>query len=187
MARKRLTAVAVRNLRPGKDRREIPDAHGLHLIIQPTGKKSWALRTRRPDGRSCKITLGPVSDLSGEELKDVEPVIGAPLTLPAARKLAAHILHNRARGADVAADAVAAKRRRKHLDTDTDTTDNPPFAKAAADYITHARAKQRRWREAARFLGIDFTTLKPVPRGLAERWGREAGQIDRRQRGFPPH
>jgi hypothetical protein len=31
----------------------------LYLIIQPTGFKSWALRFRRPSGKTAKLTLGP--------------------------------------------------------------------------------------------------------------------------------
>jgi hypothetical protein len=48
----------VRKLRPGQARREVPDAHtpGLYLVIQPSGKKSWAARTR-VHGKLVKITL----------------------------------------------------------------------------------------------------------------------------------
>jgi hypothetical protein len=50
----------------------------LHLVIQPTGAKSWALRFRGSDGRHVKMTLGPV-DLSGAV--GGTPVRGRPLTL----------------------------------------------------------------------------------------------------------
>ena len=45
---KQLTAVSVANARPGQQRREIPDAgcRGLYLIVQPSGRKSWAVRYR---------------------------------------------------------------------------------------------------------------------------------------------
>jgi hypothetical protein len=73
----KLTAAAVAKLLPDKKRREIPDAGspGLRLVIQPSGAKSWALRFRRPDGRTGKLTLGPFDPMS--ELEG-DPVIGGP-------------------------------------------------------------------------------------------------------------
>jgi hypothetical protein len=78
LAKKTLTFPAVKALLPTQARREVPDGGcpGLHLVIQPSGRKSWTLRFRRPDGKTAKLTLGPV-DLSGAETPD-EPVIGAP-------------------------------------------------------------------------------------------------------------
>jgi integrase len=59
---KALTEVAIRNVRPGNIRREIPDAllPGLYFICQPapSGARSWCVRFRRPDGRTAKLTLG---------------------------------------------------------------------------------------------------------------------------------
>jgi integrase len=51
-----LTAASVR---PGASRREYPDAAlpGLYLIVQPSGVKSWAYRTR-VNRKPVKITLG---------------------------------------------------------------------------------------------------------------------------------
>ena len=74
-----------RRLRPDKERREVPDGgcSGLYLIIQPSGVKSWAMRFRRPSGKSAKLTLGPV-DLTNKEVQS-EPVVGMPLTLASAR------------------------------------------------------------------------------------------------------
>ncbi len=53
-----LTVKAVENLKAGATRREVPDAHtpGLYLVIQPSGRKSWAVRTRHA-GKPLKITL----------------------------------------------------------------------------------------------------------------------------------
>jgi Arm DNA-binding domain len=55
---KGFTDIAIRNLKPGDVRREIPDpgATGLYLIVQPSGKKSFAVRYRF-DGRPKKLTL----------------------------------------------------------------------------------------------------------------------------------
>ena len=54
---KMLTAAAVKNLAPGPARREVPDGgtHGLYLVIQPSGAKSWAVRIRRPNGKTAKL------------------------------------------------------------------------------------------------------------------------------------
>jgi hypothetical protein len=111
---KTLTAAAVKNYRPGKVRREIPDggAPGLHLLIQPSGAKTWAVRFRRPDGRPAKLTLGSCDAAVGEEV-EAEPVIGGHLTLASARRLAAEVHRQRAMGRDVIADHAAAKHRRR--------------------------------------------------------------------------
>jgi integrase len=60
----KLTALSVQNVKPGSTRREIPDGGcaGLYLLVQPSGKKSWAVRFRHA-GRSCKLTL-PVTALA---------------------------------------------------------------------------------------------------------------------------
>ncbi len=63
---KELTALAVEKLRPGPERKEIPDGRisGLYFIIQPSGKRSWAVRYKF-GGKPCKLTLGqyPAIDL----------------------------------------------------------------------------------------------------------------------------
>ena len=169
---KTLTAVAVKNYRPGKERREIRDGGcaGLHLVIQPqpSGAKSWALRFRRPSGKPAKLTLGPV-DLSGSEVAS-QPVLGMPLTLASARRLAADIHHQRATGRDVVADHEAAKRRRRF---EQETRDATIFDAAARDFIEgHAKKKTRRWQEQARMLGLRPTAegLEVIRGGLVERW-----------------
>jgi integrase len=62
----RLTVKNVETMRPGTDRREIPDDHmsGLYLVLQPSGAKGWAVRYRH-QGVSRKHTLGsyPAIDL----------------------------------------------------------------------------------------------------------------------------
>ena len=57
-----LTTIAVANAMPKATRREIPDpgCAGLHLVVQPSGKKSWAVRYRIR-GQPKKLTLGPVA------------------------------------------------------------------------------------------------------------------------------
>jgi integrase len=62
----RLTIRALEAVKPGPERREIPDSllPGLYFIVQPTGARSWAVRYRH-QGVSRKHTLGgyPTIDL----------------------------------------------------------------------------------------------------------------------------
>jgi integrase len=165
---KTLTTAAVKNLLPAEARREIPDGGcpGLHLVIQPSGRKSWAIRFRRPGGKTAKLTLGPV-DLSGTETP-ADPVIGAPLTLTAARRLAADVHRQRAMGRDVIADHDAARRRRtaEHEARAANT-----FGAAARRFIEeYAKPRTRTWVLTSRILGIRPDDLEPIPRGLADRW-----------------
>lgn len=57
MARK-LTDITIRNLKPEMARREIPDpgARGLYVVVQPSGKKGFAVRYRH-GGKPRKLTL----------------------------------------------------------------------------------------------------------------------------------
>src|SRR5260370_4238662 len=95
---KALTAKAVENAKPFTDgRREIPDGgcRGLYLIVQPTGRKSWAVRYRF-EGQTRKLTLDHVTSLA------------------AARKAATDALHELAQGRDPAVlkfDAAAAAKK----------------------------------------------------------------------------
>jgi integrase len=133
------------------------------------------LRFRRPNGKPAKLTLGPV-DLAGNEV-DSEPVIGAPLTLASARRLASELHHQRARGRDV----VAARHREK---LEREVRGAKDFAQAAIDFVEqHAMRKTRRWRERARLLGlrpsVEGEGLELIPKGLADRWrDRPIAEID---------
>jgi integrase len=129
------------------------------------------MRFRRPDGKTAKLTLGPV-DLSGGEAES-EPAIGAPLTLASARRLATEIHRERARGRDVVADRDAAKRRQK---SESQARAASTFCAAAIDFVErHAKKKTRRWHEQARLLGLTPTTegREVIRKGLAERWGEK--------------
>ena len=90
----KLTAKSVQTVRPGPDRREIPDGllRGLYLVVQPSGAKSWAVRYRHT-GRTRKHTLGswPAIDLS------------------AARRLAGKALTKAAEGIDPAIEKAMAR------------------------------------------------------------------------------
>jgi len=55
---KKLTALAVVNLKPRAERYEVADASGLRVVVFPSGKRSYVVRFRRPqDGRTAKHTL----------------------------------------------------------------------------------------------------------------------------------
>jgi integrase len=62
----RLTVKNVEAIKPGPERREIPDdfLRGLYLIQQPSGARSWAVRYRH-NGTTRKFTIGsyPAVDL----------------------------------------------------------------------------------------------------------------------------
>lgn len=81
----RLSVAAIERLKPAAARREIADAAkpGLYLVIQPSGRKSWAVRYRI-NGASRKLTLD-----------------GFP-SLPIARQLAQSALDAAAQGRDPA-------------------------------------------------------------------------------------
>lgn len=170
---KKLTAAAIERYRPAKERREIRDslATGLYLCVEASGSKSWVMRFRRPDGRGARLTIGSV-DFSGATFKG-EPIIGTPLSLSAARQLAAMIHRSRERGEDVIADRKTEKRR-KRLKVEQDAANT--FAAAARAFIDeHARLKNRRWRETATVLGWDYTGNEPakVEAGLSARWSNK--------------
>jgi integrase len=88
----RLTTKFVENVKPAAVRREIPDTgcRGLYLIVQPTGRKAWAVRYRF-EGATRKLTLD------------------TGLTLAAARKAATAALHELETGNDPAAARAEAK------------------------------------------------------------------------------
>lgn len=174
-----LTATADRNARPSEARRDIVDVGcpGLVLTIEPTGSKRWALRYRRPDGRSARLVLGSVYDGA---IDDTPPVIGGHFGLAAARRLVAGLRHEIASGRDPGAAHQVAKE--QHVLEQANT-----FAVAARDFVEqHARKKVRRWKEMARLLGFEpgskvrsTPTIEIIPGGLAQRWAdKPVGAID---------
>ena len=179
----KLTDAAIQRYRPTNQRREIPDAAcpGLRLIVQATGSKSFALRFRKPNGVPAKLTLGPYES-TRRELKDV-PVIGQPLTLAAARALAATVNRERALGIDVVGERKAAKSRQGavagHREANTFAAASQEFF---VDHKTRKGARPRRWREDAAALGLRFppgsdpAIVEPeiIRGGLAVTWRDKA-------------
>ena len=192
-----LTDAAVKNLKPSAKLRWIRDdgAQSLYLVIHPRrdgdkrkkrNAKSWLMRFRDPDGRPRKIVLGPF-DLSGHELKET-PQIGQPLSLAAARALAADVHRRRMAGADVAAEHRARKIRRR-----TEATEKVTLAFGGCavefirDYRTRWHTRPRRWFEYARVLGLSWprdadpgkTEPDVIKGGLAEKWAdKPVNEID---------
>ena len=88
-----LTASTIRSLKPKERRYEVRDAlPGLVLVVQPTGSKSWAVRTRVRN-RLAKITLGRVAPDWNRRKASEDPIIGDDLTVWDARLLAATAIH----------------------------------------------------------------------------------------------
>jgi integrase len=89
---KRLTDIAIRNIRSGSTRREIPDGgcRGLYRVVQPSGSTSWSIRFR-VHGQQRKLTLN------------------GNLALAAARKAASEALYQVEQGIDPAEQRKAAK------------------------------------------------------------------------------
>ena len=97
-----LTASTIRAMRPREHRYEVCEAlPGLVLIVQPTGSKSWAVRTRVRN-RLAKITLGRVA--SDRTKASPDPAIGGDLTIWDARLLAATTIHQILLGENPQAD-----------------------------------------------------------------------------------
>ena len=177
---KALTAAACAKFAPGPKRRRIRDAgaRSLFLIVEPSGRKSWQMRFRRPDGRPGKITLGPF-DQSGRELRG-DPQIGQPLSLQAARQLAATVHRERALGHDVVADHHARRHRRR---VEVEERAASTFGTAVRDYIDeHAKPETRNWQSTALLLGlryVDGDDFEETRDGLAQRWrDRPVREID---------
>jgi integrase len=178
----RLTAQAIEKMKPGKARREIPDAGcpGLYLQIQPTGQKSWALRFRSPVDRSAadgqraarKLTLGPL----------------AAVSLAKARALATDALEQVAQGVDPTHTRQAEKdRAREAIAGRADTIDA-----AMVEFLTRYKGRKTQGlRESTRLLTATYFGLKPDPTkpgawkktgsGVLKRWsGRPLSSIAKR-------
>jgi integrase len=159
-----LTDAAVRRLKPTGKRRAVRDAasRSLYLLIQPSSYKSWVMWYRQPGGKLIKLTLGAF-DPDASHNDDEQPRIGMPLSLVAARRLAAQINRDRAFG------------RNPLLTRSSDSS----FAACAKTFIReHAQVRTRQWQDTARMLGFDPVHLELIPNGLAQRWGnRDVGTI----------
>ena len=125
-------------------RLEIPDGllTGLYFVVQPTGKKSWAVRYRA-HGKPRKLTLGTYPTLD----------------LVKARAAAKEALQRVQMGEDPA----AAKQDRKQAGKDK--VDGDRLDKIVRIFLArYAKPKNRSWKETARTLGLvpDKTKLDTI-------------------------
>ena len=172
---KALTAASVEKLNPNPEKRvEIPDGllAGLYLVSQPSGRKSWAVRYRAA-GAPRKLTLGPYPALD----------------LVAAREAARTALRDAQTGADPAREKQAVRRQAK----ERGQGERDAFPSVARLFIErHAKPNNRRWKDAARILGLvpdparpdeaeQPKTFIPAKKGIAARWEqRRVQDITRR-------
>lgn len=117
------TDISIRNLKPGDVRREYsdPGCSGLYVIVQPSGKKSFAVRYRF-DGTPRKLTLP-----------------GA--TLAAARKLATDVLYNVERGIDPAGEKKETRAKAAAARADTVRSLCENYLRREADKIRTGRER----------------------------------------------
>jgi integrase len=118
---KPLTAIAIANLKPRVHRYEISDAgcQGLRVVVFPSRRKSFVLRYRFR-GLQRKLTLGPcMIEHNGEGEPAEAPEQDTPLSLAAARELAAKALRQAKSGNDPAAAKQQRKREQRAAEGDT--------------------------------------------------------------------
>lgn len=123
MAKKKLTDISIKHLKPGDTPREVADggASGLYVWIGTTGAKSFVVRYRFPkrDGKPKKLTLGRwvPPEGRGKEAEDLQ--VGDPLSLAAARELAGVAMRQVKRGIDPAAEKKRADQAKRQAAADT--------------------------------------------------------------------
>jgi integrase len=172
MRKKPLTAIAVARARAGAERREIPDpgCHGLYLIVQPSGHKSWALRYRSR-GRPVKFTLGTVLGPGAEPA--TAPALDTPLSLAAARELATRTLREVQAGHD---PAVAKRRRREEQHAALADT----FASVAEEFLRREGPRLRTLAQRRSDLELLYKPLGqlPLPEIRRAMFAREFDRIE---------
>jgi integrase len=153
-----LTPLGVKNARAGSARREIPDVcKGLHLVVQPSGAKSWAFRYRFA-GKPRKLTIGPV--YSGKDEPET-PALDQANTLAGARKLASDAALKVAKGIDPARHKKREKETARLRAENSELLDRDTVESVARLFIekyAKANTRPRSWLETARLIG-----LKPDP------------------------
>jgi integrase len=158
-----LTAIEVERMPAASVRQEIPDEHGLYLVVQPSGAKSWAFRYRDLAGRSRKLTLGPYPSVD----------------LKQARKLALKAAAAVAEGRDPAGEKREAKVEAARAATDAFETLAERFIRERVS----ERSRPRTVREYARQLGFrvgDDGALIKSGAGVVADWrGRKTSEIKR--------
>src|SRR6266446_1254049 len=114
-----LTPIAI--LKPRAGRYEVPDRRcaGLYLVVQPSGRKGFVFRYRRPRLKiAAKLTIGEWHEGPKGE-KEPEPVLGGAVSLAGARKLAAAAHHQVKQRIDPGEEALEAKRVKQDAEGNT--------------------------------------------------------------------
>jgi integrase len=138
MKPKRFTDLTLKNLKADDMRREVPIGNGLYVIVQPSGRKSFAVRYRF-DGTPRKLTLP------------------GGLTLAAARSCASDALLNLEKGIDPASAKKETRAKIKAAKADT-------VQALCENYLKREVAKLRTGAERKRTLErLVFPTLGDVP------------------------
>ena len=147
-----LTVPRINKAKPGRDtagnpvRTEIADARqtGLYLVVQPSGKKSWAVRYRVA-GVSKKHTLGPYPGID----------------LAKARKVAGNALMAVAEGRDPSQDKRVAVESAKRAQDEAKRAQRDLFENVAREFVqrylkpkVRKKNKPDNWKETARILGL---------------------------------
>src|SRR5215831_7270846 len=126
----KLTTKFLENVKPAATRREIPDAgcRGLYLIVQPTGRKAWAVRYRFK-GETRKLTLDP------------------GLTLAEARKAATAALHELERGHDPAALKFEARAKNEQAAADRQRNTVEALANQFVEQYAKRKTRKNSWKQ----------------------------------------
>jgi YD repeat-containing protein len=124
-ARKKLTNLAVHNLKPGAARREIPDGgqSNLYIIVQPSGRRRYAVRYRFA-GKPRKLTLA------------------RGLSLAEARAEAATAMADVERGIDPAGERETEKAKKAEAAENTLAAVSKMYMQLAGNKLRSARSRQ---------------------------------------------
>jgi integrase len=121
---RQVTDIGVRALRPQAKRYEKPAGHGLYVVVQPSGRKSYALRYRFAS-KTRKLTLP------------------GGLTLAAARKAAADALYEIEQGRDPATARRQQRQAQKLAAADTFQAIAEEYFRREGGSLRSARRRQR--------------------------------------------
>ena len=157
----------IKNLKATGETQTIPvyGVTSLKVIVSRKGKKIFALRFRKPDGKQGGMSLG-ACDMTARKERNDAPVIGQALKLTEATILANRFNAQRKSGVDVAARQRAAKYFHGREKT---------FPAQVLDFVENDRKEHRRWTDTAAALGYRFPSQgedapKLIKGGLCDRW-----------------
>src|SRR5262245_39772087 len=141
----KLSTKFIENVKPAAVRREIADSgcRGLYLIVQPTGRKAWAVRYRF-GSVTRKLTLD------------------AGLTLAEARKAATAALHELERGNDPAALKFDARAKEEQTAADRQRDTVERLANLFIEQYAKKKTRKNSWKQTEH---VFFNIVLPAWRG----------------------